>query len=133
MQAFYDHKPSALEAVGNGSYLYRWELEEVAAPAMGAAASDEQAKALPESSDIRTQWRCREVTVYEPLTANKLTLAVIESIWGGGIEQKMLNDWNAVQLGILPEAPYKENYVNFLTERKRLKEEIDALFDERGK
>ena len=27
--AFYDNKPSKLEAVGNGSYLYRWNIQEV--------------------------------------------------------------------------------------------------------
>jgi len=29
MQAFYDSKPSVLEAVGNGSYLYRTDIKEV--------------------------------------------------------------------------------------------------------
>ena len=29
MQAFYDNKPSVLEAVGNGSYRYRYDIEEV--------------------------------------------------------------------------------------------------------
>ena len=29
MQAFYDSKPPYLEAVGNGSYVYRFNIEEV--------------------------------------------------------------------------------------------------------
>lgn len=27
-RAFYDEMPSTLEAVGNGSYLYRWDIQE---------------------------------------------------------------------------------------------------------
>ena len=65
MQAFYDHKPSVLEAVGNGSYKYRWDIVEMEQPAH------------EEGGEPTTQWKCQEVTVWAPVTSNKITEAVI--------------------------------------------------------
>ena len=50
--AIYDEKPSKYEAVGNGSYLYRWYIEEIQ---------------VPNNSDSETtvsKWKCEEVTVW---------------------------------------------------------------------
>lgn len=67
--AFYDEKPSTLEAVGNGSHLYRFNIEE--------KTSEVYAEGEEEPTESKTQWECDEVTVWEPLTANKITEAVI--------------------------------------------------------
>ena len=72
MKAFYDTKPSTLEPVGNGSFLYRYNIEEVET----------------ETEEAHTQWQCEEVTVYAPLTANKITEAVITDKWPSNYEQK---------------------------------------------
>ena len=55
--AFYDNKPSKLEAVGNGSYLYRWNIQEVK-PESGEKTSDEGAEAQAEKAP---QFSCEEV------------------------------------------------------------------------
>lgn len=46
MLAFYDKKPSVLEAVGDGSFKYRFDIKEKSA----------------QEEESRTQWQCQEVT-----------------------------------------------------------------------
>ena len=122
--AFYDKKPSKLEAVGNGSHLYRFNIEE--------KTSEVRAEGEEEPTGSKTQWECDEVTVWEPLTANKITEAVISAICPASHEQKLVNEYNAANLGMVggsktsDEAKAKiEAYKNFLEYRSQLKEMID--------
>lgn len=117
MRAYYDERPAVLGAVGNGSFLYRYDIEEVAAPAMG------------DGEEARTQWTCEEVTVWSPVTANKITEAVIVDRWEASYEQKLVNEYNAAQLGLYgaDEATEKEErYKTFLAQRAALKARVDA-------
>lgn len=121
-RAFYDHKPAVFEAVGNGSIIYRWDIkkeltEQIEDLAFGIGE--------PITATDVEHYSCKEVVVWETVTANKIVREVIDSEWGEGIEEKMLNDYNAAQLGILDES-YIDTYKQFLTERKALKEQIDA-------
>lgn len=116
MKAYYNNKPSVLEAVGNGSYRYRWQIEEVEAPTM----PDEEP---------RTQWMCNEVIVWMPLSSNKITETVISEVWPSNYEQKLVNEYNAALLGMYDEdktSAKKEAYKAFLVERDTLKAQIDA-------
>lgn len=113
---FYDKKPSNYEAVGNGSFIYRWNIQEVPAPAH----SEENAE--------RTQWQCKEVTVWAPVTSDKITEAVVSHIWPSNYEQKLVNEYNAANLGVYSgeEAQAKiARYTDFLTERASIKAQID--------
>lgn len=121
--AFYDEKPSKLEAVGNGSYLYRFNIEE--------QSSELQAED-GEKYETRTQWKCDEVTIYEPLTANKITEAVIASIYPATHEQKLVNEYNAANLGMVGGSKTSEEakeriaaYKEFLEYRNALKIQVD--------
>lgn len=129
--AFYDSKPSTFEAVGNGSTLYRYNIQEVEAPAtQNTEASGKQAK-----EEKRTQWQCDEVTIWHPLNANKVTEAVIASRWESNYEQKLINEFNAAQLGVYDEDEAKaktEAYKAFLSERHQLKAQVDADCAENG-
>lgn len=123
MIAFYDHKPSVFEAVGNGSYIYRWDFVEVEQPAH------------EEGGEPATQWKCQEVTVWSPVSANKITEKVIGELWENNYEQKLVNEYNAAQLGVYDEetaaakvAAYKE----FLTARAAVKQQVDADCAELG-
>lgn len=120
MTAYYDSKPAAIEAVGNGSYRYRFNIEEVVAEVTEDNIKEEKA----------SQWRCEEVTVWAPLSANKITQRVISEKWDADTEQKLINEYNAVQLGIITDndeaAERTEAYRAFLTERTALKQQIDA-------
>lgn len=120
MKVIYDNEPSVLEAVGNGSHRYHYDIKAV------KVASTEKSS----STESKTQYECQEVIVWEPLTSNKITEAVIADKWDGNQEQKLINEYNAIQLGITTDkaeiaiktAAYKE----FLAERVRLKAIVDA-------
>lgn len=102
----YDLKPQVLEAVGDGSFMYRWSITET-----------EQG------------WSCDEVVVWATVTRDKITEAVISHIWPSTYEQKLLNDYNASQLGIFTgdDATTKINtYKQFLQDRASVKEQIYA-------
>ena len=133
--AFYDQQPSKFEAVGNGSILYRFNIRETEAPA-NEASDEPEAK---EAAEPRKQWECDEVTVWQPLTANKILEAVIASGWSASREQKLVNDYNAASLGLMggsktsDEAKLRiEAYREFLQSRANLKTQVDADCAEQG-
>lgn len=122
MKVFYDSKPSVLSEVGNGSFLYRYDIQEVVPEATESNATEEKT----------SQWSCQEVTVWGPLTSNKITQAVITDRWDGNQEQKLVNEYNAANLGLygtkssdIAKAKIAA-YTDYLTERARLKGIVDA-------
>ena len=129
--AFYDNKPSKLEAVGNGSYLYRWNIQEVTPESeeKKETAAEDGAEVQAENA---TQFSCEEVSVWEPLTSNKITEAVITSKWDANYEQKLVNEYNAAQLGLYGAKTSEEAkahikaYTDYLTERAALKTQVDT-------
>ena len=111
MKAFYSQKPKVLEAVGNGSYLYRYNITE------------EQTEAT-EQTEQQTQWSCEEVTVWAPLSANKITEKVLTEKWYNNYEQKLVNEYNAAVMGMLSEdvaQKRKDAYITFRQDRTILK------------
>mgnify|MGYP000934897308 CR=1 FL=1 len=130
MQAFYDNQPKKLEAVGNGSFRYRYNIREEEKPVQASENSEtaQEAQAQP-------QWVCEEVTVWAPLSANKITEKVLTERWDGNYEQKLVNEYNSAQMGLLSEeeaAARTEAYRAFLTERTALKSQVDADCGELG-
>ena len=123
MAIYSDKQPLKLEAVGNDSYLYHYNIEEVDRPAQdGEEAAGKQ-------------WQYEEVTVWAPLTANKITQKVLTSRWDSDYEQKLVNEYNSAQMGLLNEdevARKTEAYRAFLTERNRLKAQVDSDCAELG-
>ena len=130
MQAFYDNQPKKLEAVGNGSFRYRYNIREEEKPVQASENSEtaQEAQAQP-------QWVCEEVTVWAPLSADKITEKVLTERWDGNYEQKLVNEYNSAQMGLLSEeeaAARIEAYRAFLTERTALKSQVDADCAELG-
>lgn len=122
MKALYGQKPKVLEAVGNGSYLYRYNITE------------EQIEAT-EQTEQQTQWSCEEVTVWAPLSANKITEKVLTEKWDNNYEQKLVNEYNAAEMGMLSEdvaQKKKDAYMTFLQERAELKTIVDNDCKEMG-
>lgn len=82
----------------------------------------------------RTQWEAEEVLIIGEPTANKVTQAVITDAFPSDYEQKLLNEYNASQLGLLgaktsDEAKAKvDAYKAFLTRRAELKAIVDEVF-----
>ena len=123
MAIYSDKQPLKLEAVGNGSYLYHYNIEEVDRPAQEG------------EETTGKQFKYEEVTVWAPLTANKITQKVLTSRWDSDYEQKLVNEYNSAQMGLLgeEEATRKtEAYKVFLTERNRLKAQVDSDCAELG-
>lgn len=115
MQAFYDYKPKKFESIGNGSYFYRWNIQEFT---VQHELNDENI----------TQWKCDEVIIWEPLNSNKITEKVINEIWNENYEQKLVNDFNAAKLGLYSEEVANskiQSYQNFLQQRDEIKAIID--------
>lgn len=130
MQAFYDNQPKKLEAVGNGSFRYRYNIREEEKPVQASENSE-----TAQEVQAQPQWVCEEVTVWAPLSANKITEKVLTERWDGNYEQKLVNEYNSAQMGLLSEeeaAARIEAYRAFLTERTALKSQVDADCAELG-
>lgn len=56
---------------------------------------------------------------------DKLKKAVITHLWDSDKEAKIVNDYNAAQLGILTERSATDDYKEYLQKRKAIKEMID--------
>ena len=122
MKAFYSQKPKVVEAVGNGSYLYRYKI------------IGEHIEATKQTKQ-QTQWSCEEVTVWAPLSANKITEEVLTEKRDNNYGQKLINEYNAVVMGMLSEdvaQKRKDAYMTFLQERTILKTQIDKDCKEMG-
>lgn len=131
MIAFYDNQPSKYESVGNGSYIYRYNIEEVQTPVNGESQEEE--------SPTRTQWKCEEVIVWSPVTADKITETVITEKWNNNYEQKLVNEYNAAKLGLIGGSTTSEEakakvaaYKDYLSARSTLKSQIDSDCAELG-
>lgn len=130
MLAFYDNKPSVLEAVGNGSFKYRFDITEKTPEAAATSSDDSSAQ-----EEQKTQWQCQEVIVWSPVTSNKITEAVITEVCDHNYEQKLVNEYNAAQLGMYgPEEAKKhiDAYTEYLNTRAALKAQVDADCAEMG-
>lgn len=126
---FYDHKPSKIEAVGDGSYRYRWNIEE--------EVETLNAEGATQPVETRVQWKCDEVIVPR-LDSNVIVEAVIAYGWSASREQKLVNDYNSAQLGLYgaktSEAAKAKiaAYTEFLNSRNELKAQVDADCAELG-
>lgn len=112
MKAYYDSKPLVLEAVGNGSFRYRYDIKE-----------------MHSFGEIEmTQWECEEVIVYQPITSNAITASVIADKYPQSYEQKLVNEYNASQNSMYSEEESKihiDKYMAFLKDRMLLKAQVD--------
>lgn len=103
-------RPKTIEEVGNGSVRYRFYIEEQ---------TNESGNAT---------YLYDEVIVWQPFSANDITKAVIEYLWPASYEQKLLNEYNAAQLGVYDAdkaAKKIEEYKSFLVQREKVKEKVD--------
>ena len=134
MKAFYDSKPSKFEKVGNGSFLYRYGINEVE---VAQQVSSEDGEAT-DTQATKTQYECNEVVVWSPYSSNKITEAVITEVCDHNYEQKLVNEYNAAQLGLYGSKTGEEAkkhidvYTEYLNTRAALKAQIDADCAELG-
>ena len=71
----YDSRPASIEAVGNGCFLYRWDIKEETIET--------------QEGEPRVQYSCLEVGVYEPVSFDKLVSAMIRQKYDVNAELAM--------------------------------------------
>lgn len=106
MIAYYDHKPPQVEAMGNGKYFYRWDIEEVGLPedmiGIHQSGNVTMEDAAPvEEEQNPSMWKCKEVVFLPPMSVDNVTALVVESL---GIEdaEEIAAIRNEVGLAIIP-------------------------------
>ena len=110
MKTRYSEKPAILLDAGNGNTYYHWNIEQVTVNEV-------------------TEWQCDRVEIKDVPTDTTVKQAVIEELWGGGKEQKLINDYlEATATGENQKAI--DDYNAFLAERHAVKEEITNYFAE---
>ena len=114
--------PKIIEEVGNGSYLYHFNIEEVSNSNNTIILSENN------TENIKS-YKYDEVVVWSPISSNAITKSVMNYLWSKDAEQKYINDYNAAVLGIL-DSSYIDAYKDFMTQRKSIKEQIDKDYSE---
>jgi len=107
MKTYYTNKPATLELMYDGYHLFRFNIEEVV-------------------NGETTQFQCDEVKIFGAVTSNKITEVAIADLWGNGVEQKLINDYNEYKLGV-GVAESETKYLEFLTKRRELKLFIESI------
>ena len=118
MKTYSDNKPEIFEPIGDGSFRYNYNIKEVEVDKFD----------IIEETDVKqTQWEYDNVIIYPPIDKDKITRAVITNTWDNDYENKLINDYNAISLGVFSEQEANEKlerYIEFLNQRKELKEMI---------
>lgn len=105
LRAYYDNRPLSIEAVGDGTHLYRWDIEEC-------------------NNNDHIQYVCNEVHIVNGVKSNHVIESVLTELYGNNVEAKLINEYNSAVAGILDES-YKNLYIDYLNERKRIKAQIE--------
>ena len=122
MKTYSDNKPKVFEHIGDGGFRYNYNIKKIEVNRFDII--DEE----NETNIKQTQWEYDNVIIYSPIDKNKITKAVIANTWNIDYENKLINDYNEINLRNITEEEIDkrtDNYITFLQERKRLKEMID--------
>ena len=109
-RAFYDVKPQALEAVGNGNHLYRWDIQE----------EEIQSEIVQEQSDEpiepvkRVQYSCCEATILGNPTYDKCVEAVIRDKYTAEQEMALVNKYNSYLNSVTIDSAGVDEYNDYL-------------------
>ena len=106
MTSYSDTKPSVFMKIDNYYYLYRMNIEQVT------------------DNDI-TYYKCDEYTIYTPLNSNARLEKVLNESYNKDYEQKLINDYNSVKLGLSTDETKVDKYIAFLKERDIIKAQIE--------
>lgn len=106
--------PDIIQEIDNGIYLYHFDINEVTVENM--------------NSEPHKGYEYNEVKIVGILTANSITESVINYLWSNDVENKLINDYYAFKIGLL-DSSYEDKYKQFLTDRDRIKKQINSDFD----
>lgn len=109
-RAFYDVKPQALEAVGNGNHLYRWDIqEEEILSEIVQEQSDEPIEPVK-----RVQYSCCEATIIGTPTYGKCVEAVIRDKYTAEQEMALVNKYNSYLNSVTIDSAGVDEYNDYL-------------------
>ena len=106
MTSYSDTKPSVFMKIDNYCYLYRMNIEQV-------------------TDNDTTQYKYDEYTIYTPLNSNAILKKVLNESYNKDYEQKLINDYNSVKLGLSTDETKVDKYIAFLKERDIIKAQIE--------
>ena len=106
--------PEIIQGIDNGIYLYHFDIDEIDINGI--------------NSEPHKGYEYQEVKIIGILTANAITESVINYLWPNGVENKLINDYYASKIGLL-DSSYEDKYNRFLTDRDRIKKQINSDFD----
>ena len=101
-RAYYDKRPSAFEAVGNGNWLYRWDIQE------------EVIEREPDMGSV-TQYSCNEATIHGKPEYGKCVEAVIRDSYTQEEEFALINKYNTYQQGLNDGTEAVTGYMEYLS------------------
>ena len=105
-RAYYDARPKAIEAVGNGNYLYHWDIQEETVQNLQ--------EGLDSSVEQKTLYSCYETVIHGEPTYDKCVEAVIRESYTSDKELAMLNKYNAYQTGVISDDSIVAEYEEYL-------------------
>lgn len=120
MKTHSDNKPKVFEPIGDGGFRYNYNIKEIEVDRFDII--DNYRYIVKQ-----TQWEYDNVVIYPPIDKDKITRAVITNTWDSDYENKLINDYNAISLGVFSEQEANEKlerYREFLNQRKELIEMI---------
>ena len=104
-------KPSVFQKDNDGSYLYRYNIEQE----MGIPDGD--------TKEVQVGWKCREVRAWNEPKKSDLKKVIIRSVLDESAEFDIVNSYNKHVLGVNVNAQAVEDYKEYL----QFTEELDAL------
>ena len=123
MKSSFDHKPAVVEDLGNGSFLFNYDIKEAPAPA----------EVNPEDGDTAAQpgtnYDCESVVVWTKPDYKTVTRAVIREEISETEEFGLINDYNAAKEGLLEpddEQEAVERYKAYLSRVAEIKRMVKA-------
>lgn len=124
-RAHYDHKPLKIEAVGNGNYLYRWDIQEETLDIM----REEETASVKKT----VQYSCYETTIHGKPEYGKCVEAVIRESYTSNEEIALANKYNGYVMKIHNDSTIVDEYKDFLsfvsTVKSMVKEDLGIIID----
>ena len=109
MIANYDEKPNVFSKTQK-TITYRWDI-------------------IQETNEENViSYKCNEITLYRPVCREKLMQAVINELWDNDKEKKLINDYNSALINQDNNSDAVGRYIEFLSERDRIKEQVKEDF-----
>ena len=126
-RAHYDNKPLKIEAVGNGNYLYRWDIQEETID-RGIIRDGETS-----STEKTVQYSCYETTIHGKPEYGKCVEAVIRESYTSNEEIALANKYNGYVMKIHDDSTIVDEYKDFLsfisTVKSMVKEDLGIMTD----